>query len=181
LTAAESDCGACAQHAIVAWLREHADLCEVIHGHEWGGVLVDAVTLSYFRRLPPGTRSVIVPHGGHMWSLQWRPQRSLSVEPLRIDHQVFQHRSLHIDLALLVAQPITKAKLHFHEPGKAGSSAVKIDKLHIGMCTIAVQSKVLPAMLMQVNACPQCKEDAMCIRSFLGGFLKGLSVGFRSG
>ncbi|KAK9906836.1 hypothetical protein WJX75_008813 [Coccomyxa subellipsoidea] len=74
-------------HAIVAWLREHADLCEVIHGHEWGGVLVDAVTLSYFRRLPPGTRSVIVPHGGHMWSLQWRPQRSLSVEPLRIDHQ----------------------------------------------------------------------------------------------
>lgn len=80
--------GTCVQHAVVAWLREHADLCEVIHGHEWGGVLVDAATVAYFRRLPPGTRTVIVPHGGHMWSLQWKPQRSLSVEPLRIDHQV---------------------------------------------------------------------------------------------
>ncbi|CAL8462363.1 g1896 [Coccomyxa elongata] len=74
-------------HAVVAWLREHADLCEVIHGHEWGGVLVDAATVAYFRRLVPGTRTVIVPHGGHMWSLQWKPHRSLSVEPLRIDHQ----------------------------------------------------------------------------------------------
>jgi hypothetical protein len=72
----------------VAWLREHADLCQVIHGHEWGGMLVDAVTVTYFRRLPHGTRAVIVPHGGHLWSLQWKAQRSLSVEPLRIDHQV---------------------------------------------------------------------------------------------
>lgn len=76
------------QHAIVAWVREHADLCEVIHGHEWGGVLVDLATMVYFRRLPQGTRSVVTPHGGHMWSMQWRPQRSFSVEPLRIDHQV---------------------------------------------------------------------------------------------
>ncbi len=76
------------QHAVVTWVREHAGQCEVIHGHEWGGVLVDVFTVVYFRRLPAGIRSVVTPHGGHMWSLQWKQQRSLSVEPLRIDHQV---------------------------------------------------------------------------------------------
>ncbi len=97
--------GTCVQHAVVAWLREHADLCEVIHGHEWGGVLVDAATVAYFRRLVPGTRTVIVPHGGHMWSLQWKPQRSMSVEPLRIDHQVwtFESRVGSTDSRFLVA------------------------------------------------------------------------------
>lgn len=77
-----------AQHAVAAWVLEHADLCQVIHGHEWGGVLVDAATIVYFRRLRQGVRSVVTPHGGHMWSMQWKPQRSFSVEPLRIDHQV---------------------------------------------------------------------------------------------
>ena len=76
------------QHAVVAWVQEHARLCEVIHGHEWGGMLADAFTLVYFRRLQHGVRSVVTPHGGHMWSMQWKPQRSFSVEPLRIDHQV---------------------------------------------------------------------------------------------
>ena len=68
-------------------VREHADICNLIHGHEWGGVLAGLVTLSHFRQLQPGARAVIVPHGGHMWSLQWKPARGLSVEPLRIDHQ----------------------------------------------------------------------------------------------
>ena len=75
------------QHGIVAWVRENADLCTLIHGHEWGGALVDLFTVAHFRRLPPGVRTVVGPHGGHMWSLQWKPQRALSVEPLRIDHQ----------------------------------------------------------------------------------------------
>ena len=44
--------------------------------------------MAHFRRLPPGVRTVVAPHGGHLWSLQWRPHRALSVEPLRIDHQV---------------------------------------------------------------------------------------------
>ena len=76
------------QHAVVAWVQDNANLCEVIHGHEWGGMLVDLFTLVYFRRLQHGARSVVTPHGGHMWSMQWKPQRSFSVEPLRIDHQV---------------------------------------------------------------------------------------------
>ena len=82
-----------AQHAVAAWVRENADLCQVIHGHEWGGVLVDAATVVYFRRLRQGARSVVTPHGGHMWSMQWKPQRSFSVEPLRIDHQVRSPRA----------------------------------------------------------------------------------------
>ena len=86
--ASQDDMTACAQHAVAAWARENVDLCQVIHGHEWGGVLVDAATIVYFRRLRQGTRSVVTPHGGHMWSMQWKPQRSFSVEPLRIDHQV---------------------------------------------------------------------------------------------
>ena len=81
------------QHGIVAWVRENADLCTLIHGHEWGGALVDLFTVSHFRRLPPGVRTVVSPHGGHMWSLQWKPQRALSVEPLRIDHQVRGRRA----------------------------------------------------------------------------------------
>lgn len=76
------------QHAVVAWVQDNAHLCNVIHGHEWGGMLVDVSTLVYFRRLQHGARSVVTPHGGHMWSLQWKPQRTFSVEPLRIDHQV---------------------------------------------------------------------------------------------
>jgi hypothetical protein len=71
----------------VAWVREHADLCALIHGHEWGGVLGGLSTVGHFRRLPPGARTVVVPHGGHVWSLQWKAARALSVEPLRIDHQ----------------------------------------------------------------------------------------------
>ena len=81
------------QHAVVAWVQDNAQLCEVIHGHEWGGMLVDLFTLVYFRRLQHGARSVVTPHGGHMWSMQWKPQRSFSVEPLRIDHQVLALRS----------------------------------------------------------------------------------------
>ena len=86
--ASSNDVAMRAQHAVAAWVQEHADMCEVIHGHEWGGVLVDAATMTYFRRLRQGARSVVTPHGGHMWSLQWKPQRSFSVEPLRFDHQV---------------------------------------------------------------------------------------------
>ena len=89
------------QHAVVAWVQENAQLCEVIHGHEWGGMLVDAFTLIYFRRLQHGARSVVTPHGGHMWSMQWKPQRSFSVEPLRIDHQV---STLNSDQGLTLAQ-----------------------------------------------------------------------------
>ena len=71
------------QHAVAAWVQENAQLCEAIHGHEWGGMLVDVFTLVYFRRLQHGARSVVTPHGGHMWSMQWKPQRSFSVEPLQ--------------------------------------------------------------------------------------------------
>ena len=91
------------QHAVLAWVRENAQLCDAIHGHEWGGMLMDLFTLVYFRRLQHGARSVVTPHGGHMWSMQWKPQRSFSVEPLRIDHQVW---------ALSGVQRMTLSLLH---------------------------------------------------------------------
>ena len=99
------------QHAVVTWVREHAGQCEVIHGHEWGGVLVDVFTVIYFRRLPAGIRSVVTPHGGHMWSLQWKPQRSLSVEPLRIDHQVSRplYDTFRLNQTLYADHPLTPA------------------------------------------------------------------------
>ena len=40
--------------ALVAWTREHIDTCDVIHAHEWGGLLVDLATLDSYRQLKPG-------------------------------------------------------------------------------------------------------------------------------
>ncbi|CAL5227669.1 g10676 [Coccomyxa viridis] len=100
-------------HAVAAWVRENADLCQVIHGHEWGGVLVDAATVVYFRRLRQGARSVVTPHGGHMWSMQWKPQRSFSVEPLRIDHQ---ERMVNL-MADTMASPTAYMQAYFRQRG----------------------------------------------------------------
>lgn len=40
--------------ALVSWTREHIDSCDVIHAHEWGGLLVDLATLDNYRQLKPG-------------------------------------------------------------------------------------------------------------------------------
>ena len=32
-------------HAVVSWVLEHQGSCELIHGHEWGGILVDVVSI----------------------------------------------------------------------------------------------------------------------------------------
>ena len=40
--------------ALVAWTREHIDSCDVIHAHEWGGLLMDLATLDNYRQLKPG-------------------------------------------------------------------------------------------------------------------------------
>ena len=42
--------------AIVAWTKENIDTCDVIHAHEWGGLLVDLATLDNFKQLKPGMR-----------------------------------------------------------------------------------------------------------------------------
>ena len=37
-------------HAIVKWLKEDPDRCDVIHGHEWGGVFIDVIMATYLRQ-----------------------------------------------------------------------------------------------------------------------------------
>ena len=53
--------------------------------HEWGGVSVDIVTYSHFRRFRPGLRLAINPHGGHYWSTQGQLPRPTDIMSLRID------------------------------------------------------------------------------------------------
>ena len=38
-------------HAVLKWLQEDPDRCDVIHGHEWGGVFVDLVTMVNLRQV----------------------------------------------------------------------------------------------------------------------------------
>lgn len=59
-------------HAALAWLAGSSRLCDLVHGHEWGGVMVDAATASYYRQLRPGLRLAIEPHGGHIWCAYMR-------------------------------------------------------------------------------------------------------------
>ena len=37
-------------HAVLNWVGENLDRCDVIHGHEWGGSFVDLITASHFRQ-----------------------------------------------------------------------------------------------------------------------------------
>ena len=41
-------------HAVVAWVDENLDRCDIVHTHEWGGVFADLATLANLRQLKPG-------------------------------------------------------------------------------------------------------------------------------
>ena len=72
--------------AVVRWLdRNHAS-CDVLHGHEWGGVLsYVALLLQMHPERWPGLRLMVEPHGGHMWSQIGSPTRPSDIYALRID------------------------------------------------------------------------------------------------
>lgn len=38
-------------HAVLNWVEENADRCDVIHGHEWGGAFVDLITANNYRQV----------------------------------------------------------------------------------------------------------------------------------
>lgn len=38
-------------HAVLAWLQEDPQRCDVLHGHEWGGAFVDVITALHFRQV----------------------------------------------------------------------------------------------------------------------------------
>lgn len=77
-------------HAVLAWLRERGNKCDVLHGHEWGGAFVDAITAVHYRQLRPGLRFAVEPHGGHIWwVLASKPcVRGISIEVLKNSAEV---------------------------------------------------------------------------------------------
>ena len=56
-----------AAHAALAWLSENHAKCDVVHGHEWGGIFVDIITAVHYRQAAPGLRFAVETHGGHIW------------------------------------------------------------------------------------------------------------------
>ena len=42
-------------HAVLNWVEENADRCDVIHGHEWGGAFVDLITANNHRQVCSGS------------------------------------------------------------------------------------------------------------------------------
>ena len=50
-------------HAVLNWIEENADRCDVIHGHEWGGAFVDPITAIHYRQVRQGARRPIVGNG----------------------------------------------------------------------------------------------------------------------
>ena len=38
-------------HAVLNWVEENADRCDVVHGHEWGGAFVDLITANNYRQV----------------------------------------------------------------------------------------------------------------------------------
>ena len=44
-------------HAVLAWVDANLHRCDVIHGHEWGGVFVDLATVLHLRQARPGALS----------------------------------------------------------------------------------------------------------------------------
>ena len=72
--------------AVVRWMDRRHDHCDLIHGHEWGGV---NALLALVLHLDPdrysGVRLLIEPHGGHMWSRIGSERRPVDVSALHID------------------------------------------------------------------------------------------------
>ena len=38
-------------HAVLSWLLDNSDRCDIIHGHEWGGAFVDVITALHYRQV----------------------------------------------------------------------------------------------------------------------------------
>jgi hypothetical protein len=58
--------------------------CDIVHGHEWGGVMAATVTYASWGGFRPGLAIVVQEHGGHFWSSQ-NARRPDDVYSLRID------------------------------------------------------------------------------------------------
>ena len=86
--------------AVVRWLRNEGQHCDLIHTHEWGGGM-QQLALYVSMREKPGLRLVVEPHGGHYWSTQSSKQRLTDLFTLRVD----DHERLTLQLADYVQAP----------------------------------------------------------------------------
>ena len=74
--------------AVLRWLDRNPGRCDILHGHEWGGVFA---YLALVLQLDPdrylGLHLMLGTHGGHMWSQIGLRQRPSDLGSLRVDHQ----------------------------------------------------------------------------------------------
>lgn len=89
-------------YGVLRWLDRHPGECEVVHGHEWGGMYANlALVLQLNPDKYPNMRLVISTHGGHMWASIGLPTRPSQVGDLRVDHM----EKLTIEWADLLVSP----------------------------------------------------------------------------
>ena len=73
--------------AVVSWLDRHVGQCDIVHGHEWGGVFAYlAILLQLDPQRFPGLHLMLGTHGGHMWSQLGLNMRPNDLDALRVDH-----------------------------------------------------------------------------------------------
>lgn len=69
--------------AALSWLEHHGTKCDILHGHEWGGLMAPILTKHHYGYMDKITVS-IQQHGGNLWSTQ-NTIRPKDVVNLRID------------------------------------------------------------------------------------------------
>ena len=73
--------------AVLRWLDRNHHRCQLIHGHEWGGVFAYLALVLHSDPLRyPNTHLMIIPHGGHMWSRLGADTRPADINAFRVDH-----------------------------------------------------------------------------------------------
>ncbi|CAL5218412.1 g88 [Coccomyxa viridis] len=73
-------------HAVLKWLVQHQESCDIVQVHEWGGTFKNLVMHAHFRRFRPGLRVAVSLFGGHYWRTQWMLPRPTDIMSLRLDN-----------------------------------------------------------------------------------------------
>ena len=81
-------------------MKQNQHRCDIIEGHEWGGLMAATAVFASWGGLRPGLPLVVELHGGHFWSSQ-NSRRPDDVYSLRIDAQ----EKIAIELADAVTAP----------------------------------------------------------------------------
>ena len=98
--------------AVVRWLHDTGQHCDVVHTHEWGGEMHQLAAHVNFRH-KPGVRLIVEAHGGHHWSTQGARGSVPDLFTLRVDHQ----EGLTLQLADEVISPSKYMLAHLRQRG----------------------------------------------------------------